>query len=103
MIFLASTRSIARSRAIRFAIHRVDTSSRSTRVMPCFLVKSSTVSLSINPKSIHDAFERRHWSERPGGPDTVKPKLHSRIDIAANVGRRKYLKLLADSNVVNEL
>jgi ATP-dependent exoDNAse (exonuclease V) beta subunit len=39
------------------------------------------------PKSIHDAFERRHWSERPGGPDTGKPKLLSKIDIAANVGR----------------
>ena len=38
-------------------------------------------------KSIHDAFERRNWSERPGGPDTRKPKLLSKIDIAANVGR----------------
>jgi DNA helicase-2/ATP-dependent DNA helicase PcrA len=41
------------------------------------------------PKSIHVAFERRHWSERPGGSDTRKPKLHSRIDIAANVGRMR--------------
>ena len=39
------------------------------------------------PKSIHDAFERRHWSERASGPDSGKPKLHSKIDIAANVGR----------------
>ena len=39
------------------------------------------------PKSIHDAFERRHWSERASGPDTGKPKLHSKIDVAANVGR----------------
>jgi DNA helicase-2/ATP-dependent DNA helicase PcrA len=39
------------------------------------------------PKSIHDAFERRHWSERQGGPDTRKPKLLSKIDIAANIGR----------------
>ena len=39
------------------------------------------------PKSIHDAFDRRHWSERPGDSDSKKPKLHSRIDIAANVGR----------------
>ena len=39
------------------------------------------------PKSIHDAFERQHWSERAGGPDARKPKLHSKIDIAADVGR----------------
>ena len=39
------------------------------------------------PKSIHDAFELKHWSERASGPDTRKPKLHSKIDIAANVGR----------------
>jgi DNA helicase-2/ATP-dependent DNA helicase PcrA len=41
------------------------------------------------PKSIHDAFERRHWSERPGDPDSKKPKLLSKIDIAANVGRMR--------------
>jgi DNA helicase II / ATP-dependent DNA helicase PcrA len=39
------------------------------------------------PKSIHDAFDRRHWSERASGPDTRKQTLHSKIDIAANVGR----------------
>jgi DNA helicase-2/ATP-dependent DNA helicase PcrA len=39
------------------------------------------------PKSIHDAFERRHCSERASGPEAKKPKLHSKIDIAANVGR----------------
>jgi DNA helicase-2/ATP-dependent DNA helicase PcrA len=39
------------------------------------------------PKSIHDAFDRRHWSERASGSDTGKPKLHSKIDIAVNVGR----------------
>jgi DNA helicase-2/ATP-dependent DNA helicase PcrA len=41
------------------------------------------------PKSIQDAFERRHWSERPGGSDTGKPKLLWKIDVAANVGRMR--------------
>jgi DNA helicase-2/ATP-dependent DNA helicase PcrA len=39
------------------------------------------------PKSIHDAFDRRHYSERASGPDARKQTLHSKIDIAANVGR----------------
>jgi hypothetical protein len=35
------------------------------------------------PKSIHDAFDREHWSERADSPDTKKPKLYSKIDIVA--------------------
>jgi len=39
------------------------------------------------PKSIHDAFDRRHCSDQASGSEAEKPKLHSKIDIAANVGR----------------
>jgi hypothetical protein len=39
------------------------------------------------PTSIHDAFDRRHSSERASGPEAEKPKLYSKIDIVANVGR----------------
>ena len=39
------------------------------------------------PKSIYDAFERRHWSDRASASEAEKPKLHSKIDVAANVGR----------------